>query len=165
MLRSVPNNRPNYLQISSYLVVPRHQDGSQQTVAHGTNPTCELRMVSTLLSSLKKKEGDFVTLYEIQISVLINKPYWNTAMFIHFHAVYNCFSTRVAELNCCNRDSVAHKSQRRLLSLVLQRKSLLTLALGDREAFFLDPFSWWYRALENLLSGQLCTARTQQSRG
>ena len=56
-------------------------------------------------------------IYEIQILVFINKIGWNTVTFIHFHAVYGCFSTTVAELNCY-RDNMAHKSQKCLLSLV-----------------------------------------------
>lgn len=68
--------------------------------------------------------------------VFVNKVYWNIAMLLHLHIVYGFFRITVVELNCSNIDHMACKDEN-IHSLVLSRKSLLTLAL---KYFFI---LWW----------------------
>lgn len=49
--------------------------------------------------------------YEMQISVSINKFYWNTDLFIHLIVVYGCFHATVAALISGNRDPVTRKTE------------------------------------------------------
>lgn len=84
-------------------------------------------------------------LYEIQMSHTINKVWWKQNSCI----VYDCFHTTTAHLHSFSRDWITYKVWN-IYSLVLYRKHLLALALGESThkkvikktiRFWLDPKS------------------------
>lgn len=50
-------------------------------------------------------------LYEIQISVFINKILWERVMPIHLNVVFGCFCGPKVRLNSWNRNCMAHRAQ------------------------------------------------------
>lgn len=70
-------------------------------------------------------------LHEIQSPQI--KFYWNTAPFVHLHAIYGCTQATATELNGCNRGPKTHN----ICSRILRKTCVSTLVLKY----------WWMSSL------------------
>lgn len=69
----------------------------------------DLKKKKKVWKSQKKNIWEHVDLYEIQITVSINKVHWSTAMLVHSPTAHGYFQATRAKLNSPDKDQVPAK--------------------------------------------------------